>query len=119
VNLSSVCRVSDLGDPGSLGFVLDTDAGPEEWFVVRRGDCIRAYRNSCPHTGAPLDWVPNQFLDPEGERIQCALHGALFRVETGECLHGPCPGSFLESLSVVVDEGEVLVATRNSGVTRG
>ena len=89
-----ICRLSDLGNPGSLGFVLETPRAPVEGFLVRRGDWVRAYRNSCPHTRAPLEWVPNQFLDSSGELIQCSMHGALFLVESGECVHGPCLGAF-------------------------
>jgi len=43
-------------------------------FVVRRGNCAFAYRNACPHTGAPLEWRAHQFLDAEGAFVQCALH---------------------------------------------
>jgi nitrite reductase/ring-hydroxylating ferredoxin subunit len=105
-----ICRLSDLGNPGSLGFVLETPRGPVEGFLVRRGDCVRAYRNSCPHTRAPLEWVPNQFLDSSGELIQCSMHGALFLVESGECVHGPCLGAFLEGMEVAVEDGDVRIS---------
>ena len=49
-------------------------------FVVRTGATVRAYENSCPHTGGPLDWVPDQFLTREKDMILCATHGALFRI---------------------------------------
>lgn len=35
--------------------------------------------------------MPNLFLDVTGELIQCGLQGALFRIDTGECVHGPLP----------------------------
>lgn len=108
-----LCRTVDLKDPDSMGFVLETRDGPAECFLVRRGDCVRAYLNSCPHTGAPMEWVPNQFLDVHGELIQCALHGALFRIETGECLRGPCVGDFLQPVGVAIHGGQVLVDTGN------
>lgn len=63
-----------------------------------------AYRNSCPHTGAPLNWQPNNFLNFEGDLIQCALHGALFRIEDGVCLHGPCLGRQLERVALPQNE---------------
>lgn len=50
-----------------------------------------AYRNSCPHTGSPLDWVEHQFLDLDGALIQCATHDARFLIDTRECVFGPCP----------------------------
>ena len=105
-----ICPLADLQDPGSLGFSLQTSAGTLELFLVRRGDGVYAYRNNCPHTGAPLDWAPNRFLDMEGELIQCAMHGALFRIETGECLRGPCRGAFLRSLPVTISDGQVFLS---------
>lgn len=79
-----------------------------EGFVVAAENGFYAYRNRCPHTGAPLNWQPNQFLNYENDMIQCALHGALFRIEDGRCLHGPCMGQSLEHLPLQC-EGDMLV----------
>jgi nitrite reductase/ring-hydroxylating ferredoxin subunit len=105
-----LCALSDLPDPGSRGFTTETAAGNLELFVVRRAGRLCAYRNSCPHTGATLEWMPNVFLDAKGELIQCGLHGALFLIDTGECVHGPCLGRFLTPLPVRVEAGEVFVS---------
>lgn len=105
----SLCALADLQDPGSRGISLKTADGPLELFLVRRDGKVYAYRNSCPHTGAPLDWAPHRFLDLDGELIQCAMHGALFRIETGECLHGPCRGAFLGALPVTVSDDKVFL----------
>jgi nitrite reductase/ring-hydroxylating ferredoxin subunit len=104
-----LCALAELEDPGSRGFGLNTAEGWLELFVVRRGGRVYGYRNSCPHTGVTLEWLPHRFLDAEGELIQCGLHGALFVVETGECVHGPCLGAFLEPLEVGVREGWVVL----------
>ncbi|MEE8263379.1 MAG: Rieske (2Fe-2S) protein, partial [Gammaproteobacteria bacterium] len=40
-------------------------------------------------------WVPDQFLDETGNLLQCATHGALFRIEDGFCVAGPCTGASL------------------------
>lgn len=104
----SLCRFEELADPGSRGFSLPRDgAEPLELFVVRRGDAVYAYRNRCPHTGAPLEWQPDQFLDFDGHYIQCALHGALFGIADGRCLRGPCAGDRLVALPVGVRDGLV------------
>jgi nitrite reductase/ring-hydroxylating ferredoxin subunit len=79
--------------------------------LVRRGDRVLAYQNRCPHRGDPLDWVPGQFLDPTGELIQCALHGALFLPETGECVHGPCLGAHLVPVAIAIEDARVLVSS--------
>ena len=102
-----ICELGRLDDPGSFGFSVELDGETVEGFVVRRdGQCF-AYRNSCPHTGSPLDWVEHQFLDLDGSLIQCAVHDARFLIESGECVMGPCPGERLEALSIRVDDDQV------------
>jgi nitrite reductase/ring-hydroxylating ferredoxin subunit len=55
-----------------------------------------------------LEWQPDQFLDLSLSYIQCFTHGALFRVEDGLCLRGPCSGDRLTSIRVEVLDGEVM-----------
>jgi nitrite reductase/ring-hydroxylating ferredoxin subunit len=107
--MTFLCRLDDLEDPASRGFPAGAGEGARGFFLVRRGDAVFAYRNRCPHTGAPLEWLPDRFLDPEGAFIQCALHGALFRIEDGRCLRGPCAGDSLEPLAVAVRDGRVFL----------
>ena len=66
--------------------------------AVRREGQVYVYRNRCPHRGVPLEWQPDQFLDPSASLIQCATHAALFLIETGECVAGPCAGQSLTAL---------------------
>ena len=107
-----ICALERLSDPGSYGFSLELGGEVVDGFVVRRdGECF-AYRNSCPHTGSPLDWVEHQFLDLDGELIQCAVHDARFLIDTGECILGPCPGESLEPLSITIDDGNVYLQGR-------
>lgn len=105
----TLCRLHELSDPGAKGFFLE--ALQLDGFVVRRGDTIRAYRNSCPHTGAPLEWMPDQFLNLDGTLIQCALHGALFQIHDGRCIAGPCAGQWLQPLRLEIRADEVVLIT--------
>lgn len=107
--LIRVCALDDLQDPGSRGYTARCDDRLFDLFVVRQGIEIRAYLNSCPHTGAPLDWVPDQFLSLDNEHIQCAMHDALFRWQDGVCIAGPCAGDALTAVPSVVKDGEVLL----------
>ena len=50
------------------------------------------------------------FLAPDAPLIQCSSHGALFEMETGLCLAGPCPGARLRPIELRIDQGYVLVA---------
>ena len=99
--LALICPLERISDPGSYGFSLQLADERVDGFVVRRdGECY-AYRNSCPHTGAPLDWVEHQFLDMDQAFIQCAVHDARFTIDEGECVAGPCTGDRLSPLRVI------------------
>lgn len=102
-----LCKVDDISDPGSKGFYLEKTN--ERFFLVKKDNQFYAYSNHCPHTGAPLEWKPDQFLDLEKRLIQCALHGALFDMQNGKCLRGPCAGQSLVSIEVKVSGGKVFL----------
>lgn len=108
-----LCALDELSDPGSRGFEIAQGEGelPLSLFLVRKDGRVHAYRNSCPHTGAPLEWLPNQFLDRDNGFIECALHGALFDIHDGRCLRGPCVGDHLGRLAVSVRDGVVWLAS--------
>jgi nitrite reductase/ring-hydroxylating ferredoxin subunit len=89
-----LCQGPELVDDSSRGFDVDG----QQLFAVRRGGQVYVYINRCPHRGVPLEWQPNQFLDPSNSLIQCATHGALFLIEDGECVSGPCAGQALTSI---------------------
>lgn len=94
-----LCRPVDLAEGRSRGFVVDD----LKLLLVRRHGRVHAYENRCPHRGIPLEWTPDQFLDHSGSLIQCTAHGALFLIESGECITGPCVGDVLQPLSVHED----------------
>lgn len=106
-----LCRLDDITDGDSNGFVA-TRANGERIGVlaVRRGGRVFAYVNSCPHTGAPLDFQPGQFLSLDKTLIQCATHGALFQIEDGFCIQGPCAGKSLVPVAVAVENGIVCLS---------
>lgn len=103
-----LCKESVIGTGGSRGF-----EGPEyAVFLVRTpAGTIRGYHNRCPHQGLELDWQPHRFLDATGSHIICANHGAVFDVENGHCLQGPCAGQSLEPARLQLRDGYVWLET--------
>lgn len=104
----ALCRLDDIPDGGAKGF----DPPPGRFtglFAVRRGGAVWVYLNACPHLGVSLDIAPDRFLDARRQHIQCSTHGALFRIEDGFCLKGPCAGARLTPIAARVDGGVVLV----------
>lgn len=106
---SLLCRLGELPDPGSRGVTVEQGGRLHEVFVVRRGGQVFCYLNSCPHTGSPLDWMPDRFLSLDQRYIQCATHAALFRIEDGLCIAGPCSGDALTPLPVIVKGDRVML----------
>lgn len=104
-----LCRLDDIPDGEARGFTVGTGGGKRIILVTRRGGEVYAYVNACPHIGAPLDWTPNRFMSHDGRHLLCAMHGALFRVEDGYCVSGPCAGQRLAAVAVVPVDGQVFL----------
>lgn len=106
-----LCRLDDLADPGAKGpFVVDLDGERKQVFVVRYDGQVRAYVNSCPHVGAPLEMDRDKFLDLTGSEIICAVHAARFDPLTGDCTWGPCRGRRLVPVALAIGDGVVRLA---------
>ena len=84
--------------------VLDGDA---ESLIVHRdaAGAVRAWLNVCPHAGRRLDWAPGQFLRSKEGLLVCAVHGASFELQRGECVAGPCRGEALREVAVHCVDG--------------
>ncbi len=106
-----LCRLDDIEDGQAKGFTLGAGPDAREIFVVREDDRVFGYVNSCPHLGTPLNWQDDRFISDDSGLILCATHGALFEIEDGACVSGPCAGQALEAVAVAVDaEGRVVLA---------
>src|SRR5690606_5816760 len=100
---SPVALEADIPEGRAL-VVTDAD-GPV--LLYRGQGKVCAFRNSCPHVGAPLDWMPRRVFTPDGQQLICATHGALFDPATGACLYGPCKGQSLEAVPMQLADGQV------------
>jgi len=104
----ALCRLDEIPDGGARGFG-PAPGGFTGLFAVRRGDAVFVYVNACPHVGASLDWAPDRFLTADGAHIVCSTHGALFGIEGGVCIRGPCVGDRLEAIPIRINKGVILV----------
>lgn len=106
---AAVCTLGELTATGSFGFSVGGGDWPLRGLVVALPDGgLRAYVNTCPHAGHPLDLLPHRFLTADRSLIVCASHGALFEPSTGRCVAGPCPGRSLRPLAVSADADGVV-----------
>jgi len=106
--LRPLCPVAEI-PPGA------TRAFPGLFAVHHFREGILLYINACPHLGVPLDWLPGQFLTPDGTRLMCATHGAEFRIVDGFCVKGPCRGDSLTKVPCTVIDNMIMVAADAGG----
>ena len=97
--MNKICMMEDIPEREARAY--ETPNG-DTIFITQRDGMYYAYQNVCPHLQTELEFLENQFLDQDGEYIQCSTHGALFEVETGECISGPCLGDKLEKVNISV-----------------
>ena len=100
-----------IADGKARNFVLQMKAGRFHGFVVRKGDAVHGYVDRCPHAGVPLTQTLDDYLTPSGALIACNWHGALFTIDAGLCVGGPCVGQRLTRWPVAVIDGSIVTAT--------
>ena len=110
MTLERLCHINDINDDSSRGFTLANDISV---FIVKKDGQLHAYRNSCPHLGIELEWLEDQFLDADNMLIQCSTHGALFLIDSGECVAGPCRGQALTPAEFTIDTEQYLCMDAN------
>ena len=102
--------LDQIADGGARSFVLQMRAGRFHGFVVRRGGAVWGYVDKCPHMGLPLAQVLDDYLTPKRDFIACSWHSALFAIEDGDCVGGPCSGQKLTPWPVTVQDGVIVTA---------
>lgn len=108
-NKTLLCAVDEISENSSKSFHISKNDQEIALFITKRNNQLFAYRNHCPHTGAPLNWQPDRFMDREGEYIQCSIHGAKFEVETGRCVWGPCASQHLIEIVITIEDGCIYI----------
>lgn len=105
-----LCALSVIAPEAARNFVLQIGDAYFHGFVVRRGDEVFGYVDRCPHQGLPLSQKLDDYLTEDRSLIACSWHGALFRVDDGACVGGPCAGSRLSPWPVRVEDGWLTTA---------
>lgn len=106
----ALAPLAAIPDGTARNFVLQMRAGRFHGFVVRRGEAVVGYVDRCPHAGVPLAQQLDDYLTPAGDMIACSWHGALFTIDEGLCVGGPCVGQRLGAWPVTVTDGIVTTA---------
>lgn len=101
-----LCALADLEE--NVGRSFRSPAG--EVILVLRDGLVHGWENTCPHLGINLEFNPDEFMDCENHYLICSNHGALFQVEDGLCVSGPCQGQSLLRVPVEVRDAAVWLA---------
>ena len=104
-----ICRNDDIEEGKSKGFTVNGVAV----FGVRKNGLLHFYRNRCPHLGAEMEWMDDEFLDESGEHIRCQFHGALFTIVDGHCIAGPCKGDALTAITTREENNAIYWEPKN------
>ena len=102
-----LCHTNEIQPGSARGFSTTETGASREVFIINQQGTFYGYIKSCPHTGAPLEWMPHQFLSLDGECIQCSLHGARFTIDQGMCIQGPCTGQSLTAINIDVADNMI------------
>jgi nitrite reductase/ring-hydroxylating ferredoxin subunit len=108
--LVTLCALSGIEDGGFAEVEALIEGAPESLILHRDGSAVRAWFNVCPHAGRRLDWAPGKFLKSKEGLLVCAVHGASFELQRGECVAGPCRGDCLRAVAVEVRDDAVFLA---------
>ena len=104
-----VCQRAELLPGTVLAIPLPKspdDRRPREALVLLGSDGEpRAYLNRCKHLPIPIDAGSRQFLTPDRQHLMCGTHGALYRLNDGVCVVGPCMHIALEKLPLCEEDG--------------
>jgi nitrite reductase/ring-hydroxylating ferredoxin subunit len=112
VGLSSgdvLCVLDEILDGGAKEFSYRSGTNVHDIFVQRQGAGVFAYVNICPHAGTPLNMDDDTFMEKTGRYLMCHTHGALFQLEDGLCVAGPCNGARLQAVDITVANGNIIV----------
>lgn len=113
-----LCALATLTD-GQAALVGAAGAPAQEAILlVRRGDLVAGFVNECPHMGLPLDWKPDRLALGGGAFLRCSHHGAVFRVDDGLCVAGPCVGESLSPVALRIVDDMIMLADQEGTACR-
>jgi len=115
VDLFVICGTEDIPRGQARAFSLSRvnetgESRPFPVMVVRTdADVYVGYANVCPHNRLWLNIGDGEFFSDDNSFLECGRHGAKFEVLSGQCVTGPCAGTSLEPVPLMLSEGEVCI----------
>ena len=110
----NVAKLSNIEEGSATNIVIELADGYRHLILTRKADEVNVFLNSCPHTGVRLDWKVGVFLTVDKAHLQCSTHGALFELDSGFCVAGPCINQCLVKLQTKVYDQAIYVNAHES-----
>ena len=104
-----LCRLDEVPESSAKLATARVGERTFEVIVVRRGPAAWAFANRCPHFSVGLDAQPGVLHLYRGALVMCAHHSAMFRLDDGMCIDGPCEGHGLDPVPVRVEGDHVVL----------
>lgn len=108
-----LCHIDEVKEGDAKG-VGPVGGLKRKIILIKRNGVLHAWLDACPHysTGTPMSWKADAYFNGDKSHLACHSHGALFDIETGECVLGPCLGQRLTPVEFTVsDGGEIFIAS--------
>ena len=106
------CARAELvpGEVVSVALPKGASRRPREALVLLGSDgAPRCYLNECRHLPIPIDLGSKRYLTNDKRHLLCGTHGALYRLDDGVCVTGPCLSLALTTLPLIEEEGVLYV----------
>lgn len=103
-----LCSLQELTHTQSKGIYLEDGRA---LLIVKRNESLFVYMNRCPHRLVYMESKPDQFLDASGHFIECSSHGALFEIDSGLCVSGPCIKQSLSRIDFSIDNDAIYISS--------
>jgi len=102
-----LCALDQLIASDKTSALLSND---QNFIVIRDSGNIFVYKNSCPHLNKQLATKSVDILDDGLDFIRCARHNALFTLDRGKCIMGPCRTQSLSKVAYRIFDKQLFVS---------
>ena len=109
-----LAQLEDIPEAGAMEWKCEV---PELISIIlyKLNGQVFAYRNTCPHQGRPLGLGKGgpqggqRFFFDQQRQLVCPHHGALFQMDSGNCVAGPCRGEALKKVAIHIEGEQVFL----------
>jgi len=113
--MTTLCHINEIAEGKTRGF----EVAGLNIIALKKDASVYLYVNRCPHLGLNLEFQPDDFLNYDETLIQCSTHGAMFTLDSGECVLGPCKGESLQPVSFTLEDGQIVLSEPLPVATQG